>query len=79
MRVELNIPDNLDLSEFDIKMLLGCKLYEEGFMSSAFAARMLGIDRAAFITNMGKYGKSIFERSDEELAEEKKNALLFAK
>jgi predicted HTH domain antitoxin len=81
MRVELDIPDNVDLglSEFDIKMMIGCHLYEKGVVSSGFAAEILGIDKAVFISNMGKYGKSLFERSDDEFEEDKKNALLFAR
>ncbi|MCL2069746.1 MAG: UPF0175 family protein [Treponema sp.] len=69
MQIILNIPPGIDLgfSEFDLKMHIGVSLYEKGLMSSGFAAEILGIDRADFILNMGKYGKSIFDISDEEL------------
>jgi hypothetical protein len=81
MRVELDIPDNVNpgISEFDIKMLIGCHLYETGVVSSGFAAEMLGIDKSVFISNMSKYGKSAFKRTDEEFEEDKKNALLFSR
>ena len=72
MKILLNIPPNIDLgmSEFDIKMTIGTSLYEKGIMSSGLAAEVVGIERYTFIENMGKYGKSILEKTEEELKED---------
>jgi len=43
MQILLNIPDNVisDVSEQDIKMLLACKLYEEGILDTGYAAKFV--------------------------------------
>ena len=70
--LELDIPENTNvkLSEYDLKMYLGVSLYEKGIISSGFAAEILGIDRADFILSMAKYGRSVFDKTDEELKED---------
>jgi predicted HTH domain antitoxin len=72
MKIILNLPKDIDLglTEFDYKMILGVALYEKNYMSSGLAAEILGIDRSDFIINMGKYGKSIYEKSEEEIKED---------
>ena len=72
MQTTLNIPPTADLkiSKFDLKMTIGVALYEKGVMSSGFAAKILGIPRADFIRNMGKYGRSILEKTDGEIKED---------
>jgi len=70
MRIIINVdlPDDHDcgLTEYDLKMHLGVKLYEDGLVSSGFAARMLGMERRDFLENMGSYGGEIFKMGDEE-------------
>ena len=68
MQIVLNIPpsSNLGISEFDLKMIIGMSLYEKGIMSSGLAAEVLGIPRRDFIASMGKYGKPIYEKTEEE-------------
>ena len=69
MNITINIPDdiNFNLSEFDLKMLIGISLYEKGIMSTGFASEILNIDKADFILSMPKYGKSLFNIGREEL------------
>ena len=70
MQIVLNIHDTIDMSEFDRKMYIGVSLYEKDLMSSGLAAKTVDLEREEFILNMGKYGKSIFEITEEELKEE---------
>jgi len=79
MKIALNIPPDVDLglSEFDLKMHLGVKLYESGLVSSGFAAEILGLDKSDFILNMSSYGKSVFDKPDEELKRDKEIAKQF--
>ena len=72
MKITLDIPQdtNLGMSEFDLKMTIGVALCEKGIMSSGFAAEILGIPLGDFILGMGKYGRSVFEKTEEELKED---------
>lgn len=70
--LELKLPDSVQLSEFDIKMTLAAKLYEDGTLSGGQAAEMVGITKRAFLENLGKYGVSIFGYTAEELREDLK-------
>lgn len=64
---ELKLPDSVQLSEFEIKMTLAAKLYEDGTLSGGQAAEMVGISKREFLENLGKYGVSIFGYTAEEL------------
>lgn len=68
--LELNLPDSVQLSEFEIKMTLAAKLYEDGTLSGGQAAELVGISKRAFLEQLGKYGVSVFGYSGEELRED---------
>ena len=70
----IKIPSSLQISEFDLKMTLASKLYEEGKLSSGQAAEMAGISKRTFIELLGKYNVSVFGYSVEEVKEDLKNA-----
>ena len=65
--VELKLPDSVKLSDFDIKMTLAAKLYEDGTLSGGQAAELVGISQRSFLEQLGKYGVSIFGYTAEEL------------
>jgi predicted HTH domain antitoxin len=68
--LELKLPDSVQLSEFDIKMTLAAKLYEDGTLSGGQAAELVGISKRDFLESLGKYGVSIFGYTAEELRED---------
>lgn len=68
--VELTLPDSVELSEFDIKMTLAAKLYEDGILSGGQAAELVGISKRSFLEQLGRYGVSIFGYTAEELRED---------
>ncbi|MEL6624133.1 MAG: UPF0175 family protein [Bacteroidota bacterium] len=70
----MNIPSDLNASEFDLKMLFASKLFDEGLISSGQGAKMVGISRRAFIEILGHYNVSVFQTSVEELEEDIANA-----
>ena len=72
--LELDIPDNLKFSEYDLKMHLGVKLYEDGLIGTGSAAHIIGMERADFIRKMGKYGGNIFQTTPEEFEQDFLNA-----
>ncbi len=68
--LELKLPDSVQLSEFDIKMTLAAKLYEDGTLSGGQAAEMVGISKREFLENLGKYGVSIFGYTADEVGKD---------
>lgn len=72
--VQLEVPDELDMKDFELSMILACRLYEEGKLSAGQAARMVGLSKRAFIELLGKYGVSVFSASISDLHADIANA-----
>jgi predicted HTH domain antitoxin len=72
--IQLNIPDDLDLKDFDISMILASKLYQDRKLSSGQAAQLAGISKRTFIELLGKYGVSVFSESIDDLENDIQNA-----
>jgi len=72
--VQLQIPDDVDLKDYDFSMIVAAKLYEEGKLSSGQAAQIAGLSKRAFIEILGRYGVSIFSTSVEDLHSDFANA-----
>jgi predicted HTH domain antitoxin len=79
MKITLDIDDkyNSQYSEHDLKMLAAVGLYEKGIMCTGDLARAVGMSRADFILEMGKYGESIFDLPEEEINRDIENARQF--
>jgi predicted HTH domain antitoxin len=71
--LEVKLPDSVELSDFDLKMRLAAKLYDDGILSSGQAADLAGISKRRFIELLGKYGVSVFGHSADEVEEDLKN------
>lgn len=61
--IQLQIPDEVDLKDYDFSMIIASKLYEDGKLSSGQAAKMAGLTKRTFIELLGKYGVSVFSTS----------------
>lgn len=72
--IKLQIPEGLDLTEYDFSMTIVSKLYEDGKLSSGQAAAMVGLTKRAFIELLGKYGVSVFSSSIDDLNADISNA-----
>lgn len=72
--IRLNIPDIVDLKDYDFSMIIAVKLYEDGKLSSGQAAQIVGLSKRAFIEILGKYGVSVFSSSIEDLHSDISNA-----
>ncbi|MBK8551851.1 MAG: UPF0175 family protein [Ignavibacteria bacterium] len=72
--IQLEIPENLDLDEKDIKMILASKLYEQGKLSLGYAAKLAGYTKREFAEQLGKYNVSLFNYPPSELSRDVKNA-----
>ncbi|PKL80383.1 MAG: hypothetical protein CVV25_04440 [Ignavibacteriae bacterium HGW-Ignavibacteriae-4] len=72
--LHLNIPDSVEMSDYDFSMMIASKLYEEKKLSLGQAAKMVGITKRTFIELLGKYGVSIFSSSVTDLQSDIENA-----
>lgn len=72
--IKLNIPDNIDLKDYDLAMIIASKLYQDAKLSAGQAAKMVGLSKRAFIEILGKYEVSIFSTSTTDLHADIKNA-----
>lgn len=68
--LELKLPDSVQLSEFEIKMTLAARLYENGTLSGGQAAELAGVSKRTFIELLGKYGVPVFGYDAEEVEED---------
>jgi predicted HTH domain antitoxin len=74
MQINLQIPNLATLSEFDLKMSLAAKLYEDKRLSLGYCAQIAGLSKRAFAEMLGKYGVSLFAQTADELKADIKNA-----
>lgn len=72
--VSLNIPDNVDINESELKIILAGELYERERLSLGQAADLAGLSKRAFIEILGKFGFSVFSQSEEDLLSDIENA-----
>ena len=72
--LQINIPDNLDLDDREITMLVASKLYGQGKLSLGQAAELVGLTKRTFAELLGQYGVSIFNYPASDLANDVKNA-----
>jgi predicted HTH domain antitoxin len=71
-RIESTLPKTVDISDFEVKMIVASKLYELGKLSSGQAAELAGLSKRAFLELLGKYNVSVFGYDENELAEDLK-------
>lgn len=72
--IQLQIPDEVDLKEYDFLMIIASKLYEDGTLSSGQAAKIAGLSKRAYIELLGRYGVSVFSTSLTDLHSDIANA-----
>lgn len=72
--IQLNIPDGVDLKDYDFSMIIAAKLYEDAKLSAGQAAKIVGLSKRAFIEMLGKYGVSVFGDTISDLHSDIENA-----
>ena len=68
--ITVQLPDSLNMNDFELKMIIASKLFEDGKLSSGQAAEMVGISKRSFVELIGKYNVSLFGYDYEELEED---------
>ena len=61
MSINIHVPDNVHLSELEIKMSLASKLYNDQKISLAQGAEMVGITKEEFMRGLGEQGVSFIQ------------------
>jgi predicted HTH domain antitoxin len=78
MKFVLDINDSIlqrkNLTEFDVKMILGVALLNGGVTSTGKTAEILGMSYRRFYENMGEYDGIKFERTLEDVLKDCENA-----
>ena len=69
-----NVPDNLDVDNKDIAMLVATRLYEQGKLSLGQAAEVAGLTKRTFAELLGSYNVSIFNFPASDLSRDVANA-----
>jgi predicted HTH domain antitoxin len=72
--ITLNLPDNLDMENQDISMILASNLYQTGRLSLGQAAEMVGLSKRAFAELLGKFNVFIFNFPPSEITRDVANA-----
>lgn len=72
--IQLQIPDDVDLKEYDFSMIIAAKLYEDGKLSAGQAADIAGLSKRTFIELLGRYGVSVLSESIDDLHSDIANA-----
>lgn len=72
--IKLNIPDDIDLNDYDFLMIVAAKLYEDSKLTSGQAAQLAGLSKRTFIELLGRYGVSVFSNSISDLHSDIANA-----
>ena len=72
--IQLNIPEDIDLNDYELIMIIASKLYEDGKLSAGQAAEIAGLSKRTFIELLGRYGVSVFSESVTDLHSDIKNA-----
>jgi predicted HTH domain antitoxin len=70
----VNIPDNLDLDNGEVRLLVASKLYEQGKLTLGQAAEVAGLSKRTFAEILSKYNVSIFNFPASELGRDVTNA-----
>ncbi len=70
----INIPDNLELSDREAKMLLASRLFEKGRLTIGQAAELVGLSKRAFLEILADYGVSPFNYTTSEIENDLINA-----
>jgi predicted HTH domain antitoxin len=75
MRIlELNLPNTIEQSDEELRLLIAAKLYENGTLSSGQAAEVAGLSKRQFIEVLGNYQVSLFSPLVEDLEQDIENA-----
>lgn len=69
-----NLPDNFEIDDKEIAMIVASRLYEQGKLSLGQAAELVGMKKRIFAESLGQYNVSIFNFPASDISRDVKNA-----
>lgn len=72
--INIELPENLDMDEKEIKMDLACQWYCKGKLSIGQAAEMVGYSKETFMELLADRGVAFYTYLPEEIEEDVTNA-----
>jgi predicted HTH domain antitoxin len=72
--IQLRIPSDLEVQDFEFTMTVAAHLYDTGKISMGQGADMVGLSKLAFMEILGKYGVAVINHSTEDLERDSQNA-----
>lgn len=72
--ITIELPDELDTREADVRLLVAAHLYGEGKLSAGQAAALAGVTVRTLLESLSRYGVAIFDQTANELARDTANA-----
>lgn len=73
-KITLELPDQLDMDEKELLMMLAAHLYGDGKLAAGHAAALAGVDKRTFIESLGRFGVSFMNFPASELEDDFRNA-----
>jgi predicted HTH domain antitoxin len=70
----LNVPDNIELDNLQLAIIVSTRLYEQGKLSLGEAAELSGLTKKAFAEILSAYNISIFNYPASDLTSDVSNA-----
>ncbi|CAH0998853.1 hypothetical protein LEM8419_00168 [Neolewinella maritima] len=74
MGVQIEVPDSVGLSDFELRMNLAAKLFERGLVTTEQGAAMVELGTSAFVQLLGHYGVSVIQYGVDEALGDLENA-----
>ncbi len=72
--ITIQLPETVEISEYELKLFLASKLYEEGKLSLGQAAKITGVTKRTFMELLSKFGVSLFNYPASDLEQDYQNA-----
>jgi predicted HTH domain antitoxin len=72
--LKLNIPDDLDVDDSQLAMIVASQLYQQGKLSLGQAAELAGLTKRTFAELLESYDVSIFNYPSSDLSRDVANA-----
>jgi predicted HTH domain antitoxin len=73
-KITLELPDQLDMDEKELLLMLAAHLYGDGKLSLGQAAGMAGMGKPEFIHSLGRFGVSLFNAPVDDYLKDIRNA-----
>lgn len=70
----LNIPDSLDISDLEARMILAARLYEKSKLTLGQAADLVGISKTTFMDLLSEFNVPLINHSALDLDKDIENA-----